>query len=201
MDNELHVSTGATDPLASFNLYQLPGQGKHTEDFILVPQGSPGYSVSVVRELLCNDLVNRNGRDDKKNVSVTGHDCRHTWNANTQPMSPSFSKHPSAQDISLHFSQAPRGGHVATKEEAIAIRGSGEEVSKYMFVHEGSWKVSLRPDDPGLGGYWIPEPALSFMFPPFNGPPCETACDSLSARSAVTRAAVVLASLVGFLFF
>lgn len=188
MDNEIHVANNGADPLAQFNLYQLPGQGKQPEGFLLVPQTSPGYSVSIVHKYLCNDLMARDARDHKEEehdqeTNMTGASCKHSWTAQTQALSPTYTSHPSVQDAAVQLSNAP----VDTKNGvAMTIRGIGEHVSKYMFVHEGSWKVSSRPDDPGPGGYWIPEPALAFQLPDYHGPPCKIACErSMSMRNAI----------------
>lgn len=182
MDNKIHVANNGADPLAQFNLYQLPGQGKHPDGFLLVPATSPGYSVSIVHKYLCHDLGGKSEAKHDQETNMTGGACKHTWNAQTQPLSPTYTSHPSVKDAAVQLSKAP----IETKNGvAITIRGSGEHVSKYMFVHEGSWKVSSRADDPGNGGYWIPEPPLAFQLPDYHGPPCEIACESMSLQSAV----------------
>jgi len=208
MDDQIHVANSGVDPLARFNLYQLPGQGQRPTGFLLVPQASPGYAVSIVHKYHCDDLLQRNAKVEpghnakvelhKPNSSLAGGgSCKHSWNAQTQPMSPSYNVHPSVQDAAVHLSKA----HVSEKKVvAITIRGAGVRVDKYMFVHAGSWKVSSRADDPGLGGYWIPEPPLAFALPEFDGPPCKHACDnSLSVRSAMAGGGLLLALVISTL--
>lgn len=195
MNDEIQVGD-FQDPLARFNLYMLPGQGEHPQDFLLIPEGSPAHCVAVVHKYLCSDLMDqRSAKDeDKHNISLTGpmsltgQKCTHSWDAQTQHMSPAFSAYPSVQETAVRLWQAPNA-----KDGAVTIRGAGDHVSKFLFSHEGSWRVRTRSDDPGLGGYWIPEPPLPFKFPVYDGPPCEHACPSLSVRNAVAGSGLLLA--------
>lgn len=205
LDDLIHVASNAQDPMAMFNLYQLPGQGKNPINFLLVPQGSPAHSVSVIHRRHCTgvleaELVSPNEKEDDKSAkNSTIDDCRHTWKAQTQPMSPHFSEHPSVQDIAVQLSEAPG---VGAKAGAITIRGSGKHINRFMFIHEGTYKVTTRSDDPGLGGYWIPDPPLSFSLPAYDGPPCEHAhrCgNSLSVHSATAGSGLLLSLLTAFL--
>jgi len=200
LDNYIHVDANREGPLTRFNLYRLPGQGQSSKYFLLVPQGSPSHSVGVVHRHHCSGIAEKEHPlekmdEDQVNATTGSSHCRHTWKAETQPMSPSFSVHPSVQDIAVQFSQAPAGAQAG----AITIRGSGKDISRFMFVHKGSYKVSARPDDPGLGGYWIPDPPLSFSLPAYDGPPCKHDCGSLSVRSAMAGSGLLLALLVALL--
>jgi len=196
MDSEVHVGSNGFDPLARFNLYQLPGQGNKPQDFLLVPQSSPSFSISTVHKYHCNDLLERDG-SDKHNISMTSNSCTHTWTVKTVPMSPTYSKPPSVQDVAIRLSQAP-DPKKKLPLSAVTIRGSGKHVSKYWFAKDGSTKVGTRADDPGLGGYWILDPPLAFPLPAYDGPACEHGCSS-SVRSAIAGAGVLLASVVTLL--
>lgn len=196
MDREIHVGSNGFDPLARFNLYQLPGQGNSPQDFLLVPQSSPSFSISTVHKYHCNDLLERDG-SDKHNISMTSNSCTHTWTVQTVPMSPTYSKAPSVQDVAIRLSQAP-DPKKKLPLSAVTIRGSGKHVGKYWYAKDGSTKVGTRADDPGLGGYWILDPPLAFELPPYDGPACEHGC-SLSVRSAITSAGVVMALVVTWL--
>lgn len=200
MDNLIHVGTSNTDPLGRFNLYQLPGQGDSPQDFLLVPEGSPAHSLSVVHTYQCSDVIELPhdavaAKEKKQNSSTSRQSCKHSWKAEAHPLSPSYSVHPSVQDAAIRLWRAP----VSTDKYpgAVTIRGTGPFVSQFMFVHDGSWKVSTRDDDPGLGGYWIPEPPLPVSLPMYDGPPCKIACESLSVRSAIAKVAflAILASM------
>lgn len=193
MDREVHVGTNGFDPLARFNLYQLPGQGSTPQDFLLVPQNSPSFSISTVHKYHCNDLLEREG-SEKQDISMTSSSCIHTWNVQTVPMSPKYSKPPSVQALAIRLSQAP-DPKKKLPLSAVTIRGSGKHVSKYWFVKDGSYKVGTRADDPGLGGYWILDPPLAFPLPAYDGPACEHGC-SLSVRSAIAGAGVLVAFAV-----
>jgi len=201
MDSEIHVAANKMDPLAQFSLYRLAGQsGEHPQDFLLVPQASPAHSVSVVHRYHCMDLMDKSAvGKDQHNTTLTGKSCSHTWEAETQPMSPSFSAHPAVQETAVRFSLAPTKRKGGVPEGAITIRGSGHHVNRYMFVHVASWQVGTRDDDPGLGGYWVPEPPLPFQVPAYVGPPCAHACDSFSGRSAMVGGGLLFALAVAFL--
>lgn len=186
LDNYIHVANSRTDPLAQFNLYQLPGQGELPQYFLLVPKGSPAYSLSVIHKHYCSGFVSNHSADEDEEADVSdnltniaGHSCRHSWKAQTQPMSPSFKDHPSIQDIAVRLSQAPHPAPAG----AVTIRGLGKHISRFMFIHEGTYKVITRPDDPGLGGYWIPDPPLPFKLPAYDGPPCNHNCGSSSIHT------------------
>lgn len=202
LDNYIHVASHGADPLAQFNLYQLPGQGQSPKSFLLVPQGSPAHSVSVIHRHHCSGIPEKEhpleemSSDEDVDSKQNASHCRHTWKAETQPMSPTYSVHPSVQDIAVQLSQAPAG----TQTGAITIRGSGKHVNKFMFIHEGTYKVVTRADDPGLGGYWIPDPPLAFSLPAYDGPPCQHACESLGIPGAVARNGLMFLLLVASLF-
>lgn len=226
MDNFIHVANSYHDPLAQFNLYQLPGQGHNPEYFLLVPEGSPTHSVSVIHADRCSGIVDKISKDLMETIPkqlrerpippvgnleknpkdestaerspMSNQSCGHTWKAQTQPMSPSFSEHPSVQDIAVRLSQAPAatGGQAG----AITIRGSGKSNDRFMFIYDGTYKVTTRADDPGLGGYWIPDPPLPFSLPAYDGPACRHNCHSRSVRSAMTASVLILGLLVALLF-
>jgi len=199
LDSQIHVASNALDPLAKFSLYQLPGQGKHPKGFLLVPQASPGYATSIVHTYRCDDLteeesdkLNPKARDAHITTNSTRKACQHFWNTQTQPMTPTWKSHPSVQDAAVHLARAP----ISEKNGmAITIRGAGEHVNNYMFIHAGSWKVGNRADDPELGGYWLPEPPLPLDLPDFDGPPCVHACENLGAPGAMVGAGFLLALL------
>jgi len=210
LDDEIHVATNQHDQLARFNLYKLPGQGKHPQDFLLVPQTSPAHSVSVVHKYHSSDLMKKTKRpewaepeheehEDSQagqearlpyNMSLAGRSSGHSWNVHAQSMSPSFSEHPSVQETAVRFWRAPN------VDGAITIRGSGEQVDKFLLGIKGSYKVGARSGDPGLGGYWIPEPPLPFVLPAYAGPSCQYDCGSASVRSAVLGHGALLALLI-----
>jgi len=201
MDSKIHVADNFNDPLAKFSLYQLPGQGNKPKGFLLVPQAQPGFAVSIVHEYTCDQLTDNETAELKPKVQnetdrsklISGKNCHHFWNTQTQAMSPTWKAHPSVRDAAVHLAKAP----VSEKNGmAITIRGSGDHVNNYMFVHAGSWKVENRADNPELGGYWLPEPSLPLELTDFDGPPCEHACESLSAPSAMVGVCLMLALAV-----
>lgn len=203
LDNAISVATNSHDTKARFNLYKLPGQGKHPQDFLLVPQTSPAHSVSVVHSEHCSDLMEKTPRAEHDseaghpprlpyNISLAGRSCTHSWNVQAQSMSPSFSAHPSVQETAVRFWRAP----LASVDGAITIRGSGEQVDKFLLGIKGSFKVGARSGDPGLGGYWIPDPPLPFVLPAYAGPACEYDCGSASVRSAVLGHGALLTLLI-----
>jgi len=206
LDSQLSVASSAMDPLAQFSLYQLPGQGKHPKGFLLVPQASPGFAASIVHTYKCDELTQQESdavnpqakhqlptkSDAHNTTSSKGKACQHFWNTETQPMSPTWKSHPSVLDAAVHLAKAP----ISEKNGmAITIRGAGDHVNNFMFIHAGSWKVENRADDPELGGYWIPEPPLPVELSDFDGPPCLHACESLSAPSSMVGVGFLLALL------
>lgn len=205
MDDFIHVTSNAMDSLARFNLYQLPGQGDHPQDFLLVPQGSPSHSLTVAHSLTCPGVIEipvgiADGKKDLQNDTSAKSGCKDNWKAKAQPMSPSFNNHPSVQDAGVRLWHAPvtDKSSIGKLSNAITIRGSGKLVSKFLFVHDGSWKVATREDDPGLGGYWIPDPPLPFTLPMYDGPPCKYACSN-SMPSALAGGGLFFIALVSSL--
>lgn len=72
-------------------------------------------------------------------------------------------------DVAVALYAAP--GHPG----AVIIKAA-QAPNQALFLPKGSSDVKTRSGDPGMMGYWVPEPPLDMPLPPYPGQPCQTDC-------------------------